>query len=366
MRPRCSGWQWARGSASGRPRADHERLALPRWRRRGRFIGGAVLALALAGCTAGPDDQRAEIVASPTEPAPTSVPLQPGPPAVRTGEVWVATESGSLVRIDVDAARVVERRTTPGPAHNVTAMPDGRAAATVATRGAIALGGGTEEVIEVGGRPHDVKSVGDGLVVTDGGSPRLLLVDPSGQVGAVALRGIPHDVAVTSDGLRAWVTLEGRGDLVEVDLAARRVAREVPTGRRPHDLLLAPTGGVWVTDWGGSLYRVGDDGSVGGELALGREAHHLAFSADGAELWVTDSPGRSVSVIDVQRQELVARVDLPGAPHHVAVIGDRVAIADSTNGRLILLDRRTRQVVAQVDVGAAPHGVAAVADGPPA
>jgi YVTN family beta-propeller protein len=56
----------------------------------------------------------------------------------------------------------------------------------------------------------------------------------------------------------------------------------------------------------------------------------------------------------------------PAAPHHVAVIGDRVAIADSTNGRLILLDRRTRQVVAQVDVGAAPHSVAAVVEGPPA
>jgi DNA-binding beta-propeller fold protein YncE len=122
---------------------------------------------------------------------------------------------------------------------------------------------------------------------------------------------------------------------------------------------------VWVTDWGGGLYSVGEDGSVGRELALGQEAHHLAFSDDSAELWVTDSPGRSVSVVDVRRQELLGRVDLPGAPHHVAVVGDRVAIADNTNGRLVVVDRRARQVVAQVDVGAAPHGVAPTTPDPP-
>lgn len=302
---------------SERRRADRPTRA--RWGRPIGFIGVAVLVLAVAGCTIGSDDQQAEADASPpvVDPSPTAVPPEGGPslstPTPGATEVWIATESGALMRVDVDAGRVVEQAETPGPAHNVTAMPDGRGAATVASRGAIALAGGAEAMLEVGGRPHDVKSVGAGLVVTDGGSRRLLLVDPSGQVDAVALRGITHEVAVTNDGLRAWVTLEGRGELVEVDLAARRVVREVPTGRRSHDLLLAPTGGVWVTDWGGSLYRVGDDGSVGSEFALGREAHHLAFSADGAELWVTDSPGRTVNVVDVQRRELLGRVDLPGA-----------------------------------------------------
>jgi YVTN family beta-propeller protein len=48
------------------------------------------------------------------------------------------------------------------------------------------------------------------------------------------------------------------------------------------------------------------------------------------------------------------------APHHLAVVGDRVAIADNTNGRLVVLDRSTRRVVATIPVGPRPHGVAAV------
>lgn len=271
----------------------------------------------------------------------------------------MALESGTLVRVDIGAGTVTARVAAGGAAHNASPVPGAGAAATVAGRGAVAFSGGPAAV--TGGRPHDVKQAGGGrLVVTDGGGRRLVLVGADRAVEAtVDLPGVPHDVAVTGDGAQAWVTLDNSDVVVVADLAARRVASTIATGRRPHDLLFSPSGELWVTDLGGALYPMEAGATVGPELPLGQEAHHLAFSPDGAELWVTDSPGRAVTVVDPRRRAVLDRVALPGSPHHLVVLGDQVAVADNTRGRLLVLDRATRRIVKEIEVGAAPHGVAA-------
>lgn len=339
-----------------------------RWRGPVAVAFAAVATVTAGACRAGDDRATA-----PTRP-PTTASMRPAsPPATGTVEsaeptdrgaadVWVALESGALVAVDLATGTVTARVDTRGAAHNVATPAVGGAAATVATRGAVVFGDGGPPAV-TGGRPHDVKPAGAGrLVVADGGRRRLVVVSAERSVEAVIdLPGVPHDVAVTADGRQAWVTLDAEDGLVVVDLEARRVARTIATGRRPHDLLFSPSGELWVTDLGGGLYPVGPDETVGAELSLGQQAHHLAFSADGAELWVTDSPGRSVSVVDARRRVVSGRVPLAGSPHHVAVVGDRVAVADNTRGLLLVLDRAGRRVVAEIEVGAQPHGVTAAA-----
>ncbi|MFC4003993.1 hypothetical protein ACFS2C_13745 [Prauserella oleivorans] len=92
--------------------------------------------------------------------------------------------------------------TTSTPAHNVTVGRTGVTAATLPTAGRLALvyGERTAE-IDFGGRPHDVKAVGQGFVLTNEGLGRPQLVDRRGNAqGSVRLAANPHDVAVTSDG----------------------------------------------------------------------------------------------------------------------------------------------------------------------
>jgi DNA-binding beta-propeller fold protein YncE len=144
-----------------------------------------------------------------------------------------------------------------------------------------------------------------------------------------------------------------------VDLRARAVSRYLSTGRRPHDLLVGRDGRAWVTDWDGSLEVYAPSGRRLREVALGEEAHHLAFTPDGAQLWLSDSPGRLVFVVDTGSLRPLARLRLAGAPHHLAVVGRRVAVADNTNGTVVLFDVASRRRVGSVRVGDGPHGLAA-------
>jgi serine/threonine-protein kinase len=329
-----------------------------------------VLALGLAalgGCSLGrdrPAGAPGRPAATPTG-APTSAPAPSAgqPSTVRRAAVaWVAAEDGrSVSRVDLERRAVGLTVTVPGRPHNLAALPGGGAVATLPGEGRIVLVDprGRRTAVRLGGSPHDVKVAGDALVIANTAAARLDLVGTKGERrGRIALRGRPHDLAVTADGRRAWVSLEGSDQLAVVDLRARAVSRYLSTGRRPHDLLVGPDGRAWVTDWNGSLEVYAPSGRRLGEVALGEEAHHLALAPDGVQVWLTDSPGRLVFVVDTRSLRPVARLPVGGAPHHLALVGGRAAVADNTNGTVVLFDTASRRLVGRVRVGAGPHGLA--------
>lgn len=330
----------------------------------GRVIGVELLrwlagALALAVACTGPRPDGGATAEPGADAPPRTRAAFPSPAASPAAAVWVAVENSRLVaEVDLAAGRVLRTVPVPGKPHNLVAG-DGVVATTLQRAGTVALiRGGSAREIRLGGSPHDVKLWGDRLVVANEGARRLEILGPrGGRLGGVALRGNPHDLAVAPGG-RAWVSLDGSGDLALVDLAGRRVLRYVPTARRPHDLLVAPDGRVWVTDWGGDLYVLSPRGRLIRTLAVGAEAHHLAFSPDGSEAWVTDHGTRRVVVVATATLEVVASLPVRGAPHHVAITPDGrfAAVADHGRGSLVVFDVARRRRVAEIPVGSGPHG----------
>jgi DNA-binding beta-propeller fold protein YncE len=322
---------------------------------------------ALTGCSLGPDRPAggpgSSAVPGGASTSATARSSRPPSTAQRAAVAWVAAEDGrSVSRVDLEQRAVALTVTVPGRPHNLAALPGGGAVATLPGEGRIVLVDprGRRTAVRLGGSPHDVKVAGDTLVVANTAATRLDLVGTRGERrGRIALRGRPHDLAVTSDGRGAWVSLEGSDQLAVVDLRARVVSRYLSTGRRPHDLLLGRDGRAWVTDWDGGLDIYAPSGRLLGEVPLGEEAHHLAFAPDGSRVWLTDSPGRLVFVVDTRSLRTVARLPLEGAPHHLAIVGGRAAVADNTNGTVILLDAASRRRIGTVRVGAGPHGLAA-------
>ena len=329
----------------------------------------AALAVVAASCTGevdGPPATPAEASSGPVEvaPAPASRPgARPSsPPATqRRQQVWVAVERGQrVVLVDLVDGEVVRDVATRGGPHNITVAPDGTVVASLYGTSQIALiARDRARSVDLGDRPHDPKPTRGGFVVANEAGRRLDYVSPQGRAGPrVALRGEPHNVAVDRRGRRAWATINGSGDLAVIDLDTAEVDRYVPTGYAPHDLLFAPDGRLWVTDWNGRLLVIDGD-EVIRNVRLGVEAHHLAFTPDGSRAWITDQGTREVFVLDARTLELLDAISLRGAPHHVAISpdGTYAAVADNTNGTLVVYDAVTLNRIDVIDVGDGPHGV---------
>jgi YVTN family beta-propeller protein len=283
--------------------------------------------------------------------------------------VWVGVEDADeLALVDVAKGKVVARHETPGGPHNVTVTSEGTAAAALYASDRLALvRRGKVQLVELGGTPHDVKATGKVFLVANEAARRLDLIQGREHAASIALKAEPHDLAVAPGGDTAWVTLNGTDELAIVDLRARRLARYVKTGQRPHDILFAPDGRLWVTDWAGPVHVFDRRGRLRGRVELGEESHHLTFTPDGRQAWITDHGASRVFVVDARTLELIDSLRVAGGPHHVAITADGVlaAVADHDNGAVVVYDVKRRARVRTISVGSGPHGVWAVpADAP--
>jgi YVTN family beta-propeller protein len=292
-------------------------------------------------------------------------------PAAQAGRpgpiVWVALEGdGQIAKVDLRRGVLRRVDTAGGGPHNITVAPDGTVVAALwASDRIVIFRGGERTFVELGGAPHDVKIARNMIVVANQAAKRLQLVKLDGRfVGRILLKADPHDLAIDPRQRHAWVTLEGSDDLAVVDLLDRRApVRYVDTAGRPHDILFAPDGTLWVTDWDGALHVFdGRRGQLLRSIPLGVEAHHLNFTPDGRFCWITDHGAGAVFVVRVRTVRVVEQIEFPGEPHHVTILpdGERAAVADHGNGRLIVYDTQTRRRVGTIPVGNGPHGVWAV------
>jgi DNA-binding beta-propeller fold protein YncE len=275
--------------------------------------------------------------------------------------LWVALEDANqVVLVDIAKGKVLARHDTPGGPHNITVAADGTAAATLYAGDRLVLARrGKASFVELGATPHDVKAAGKLFVVANEAARRLDLVEGGKHAGSIDLKAEPHDLAIAPEGDRAWVTLNGTDELAVVDLAERRVIRYIATGQRPHDILFAPDGKLWVTDWSGPVHVFDRRGKLRARIALGDESHHLAFTTNGKQAWITDHGANRIFILDARRLKLVDSVQVSGGPHHVAITADGrlAAVADHDNGTVSIYDVKRRTRVRTVRVGAGPHGV---------
>lgn len=327
------------------------------------------MVMILASCTAGapapgPTSGVATTPsarASPSPSSPVSSPdSTPSPPAAPV--VWVAAETrGALVEVDASTRRVIRTVAVPGNPHNITVAADGTVVASLPAAGRVAvLRSGRLRAVGLGGSPHDVKVANGTIIVANEGLARLDLLSLGGRVkGHVDLVANPHDMAVDQDGETAWVSLDGSDRIAVVDLRTDKVFRYISTGHRPHDLLFAPGGQVWVTDWNTGVFVYSTVGTLLRELVPGAQIHHLAFDPTRPRAWLIDNVDQRVFVADTRSTRVLHSIAVQGAPHHASITPDGrwALVADNGAGTLLLFDAGTARQVGTVAVGAGPHGV---------
>lgn len=198
--------------------------------------------------------------------------------------------------------------------------------ASGALRATLPVGVGPHEVaVSPDGRTAVVANYGNSQVV---GSSLTLLDVPGARVtGTIDLAPYrrPHGLVVREGG-RLFVTSETNRALLEVDLAAGKIVRAIPTGQElSHMVAVSADGARAYTANVGSGSMTAFDLAAGrkiADVATGAGAEGIDVTPDGALAFVTNRAANTVSVVDTARLAVVATIASPELPIRARVTPD--------------------------------------------
>lgn len=300
-------------------------------------LASLLLPVALTGCAADP---------APADAAPREL-------------VYVTNEgSGELTVLDAATDSIVATIAVGTRPRGVRASADGRSVY-------VALSGSPrcpppmtdEECARMGADKSK-----DGIGEVDAVARRLVRVLPGGSD--------PETFDLSRDGARIFVSNEDVDSASFVDVESGSIVRAVAVGREPEGVRLHPDGRtVWVTGETDHDVTVLDTGT-GEELArvpVGRRPRDLVFSADGALAYVSAEVDGVVSVVNARTFRPVRTITLPeGAkPMGLALAENdsRLWVANGRARTVSLIDLATDSVLASIDAGVRPWGIALTSDG---
>ena len=236
----------------------------------------------------------------------------------RDGKFILIKTSTQLVSVDADAFKGVQQTAFPhgngGSMHGLTVAADGARAYVT---------GGKDRLFVVDVMTNGAFTFSGSITLAEGGKP----TNPLG-------------VALMPDGQRAVVARSIANDVVVVRLATGKIEARVPVGTCPYGVAVSRDGRwAFVSNYGGRRPRKGEPtersaGSdvavdprsipltgtvsvidlagkphVAHELVVGLHPSELLMSPDGSRLYVANTGGDSVSVIDPAKHRVIDTLD---------------------------------------------------------
>ena len=194
--------------------------------------------------------------------------------------------------------------------------------------------------------------------------------------------GVPSHYAMTPDGKELWIASTTVDLIWIVDTASRQVTGAIPLVPPPRTeeqrAVLAGTGiialnEVAISPDGRRAYAVGPVADVVfaidvpsrrvvGTVKSNRNAHGIAVSRDGSEVWTSDWGG-TLTVIDAATLRVRETVSLGGKPNHIGFSADGAKLHvtrtgdDPEIGEVLVVDSRTKKTLRTLRVGKGPHEI---------
>jgi YVTN family beta-propeller protein len=135
----------------------------------------------------------------------------------------------------------------------------------------------------------------------------------------------PHGMALTSDGAHVLSTTERPFGLILADPAAGKIIRDYDVkGKSPHMVMPSPDGEwAYVSDTDSDV--VAAIRLKTGEVTLIHTAAHPqggVFSQDARRLYVTDTNGNKISIIDTGSKKVIGEISTGKGPGRIAMTPD--------------------------------------------
>jgi YVTN family beta-propeller protein len=179
--------------------------------------------------------------------------------------------------------------------------------------------------------------------------------------------GIVVESVLSHDGRTLYLSNFRRSSVMFVDVASKRVTREIKTGTHPKILALSHDGrSLFAANWASHSVTQIDVGSgeVVRTLDVGRQPRGMVTTRSG-KLYVANFYGDSIDVFEGKALGDKHRLSVCKCPRHLALSPDEKTIYISclNASQVHVLDLESETVVHKVAVGKAPKSVAVSRDG---
>jgi YVTN family beta-propeller protein len=171
----------------------------------------------------------------------------------------------------------------------------------------------------------------------------------------------PGGLAFAPNGRFLYVTENLSDSLAVVDVASGQVVQRVATGRYPYGVAVAPTGVVYVSNWGGwdlSTYATAADGALrpSRRIPVGRHPSALLLNPRGNRLFVATASTDRVVSVDLVRGRVVGEL-LDPPPAGPGEGSTPNALALSANGERLYVAEGDANAVALFNLTPSSSGI---------
>ena len=206
--------------------------------------------------------------------------------------------------------------------------------------------------------PHEAAVSPDGTLAAiaeygaaiGGNTIRLFIVSKREEIARIDLREFnrPHGMAFTPDNARLIITSETKERVVIVDIRDQRVVADIPTNAKgSHMLAISPKGDrAYTTNVGSHSVSVVDleKRELLGVIETTNAPEAIALSPDGKHRWIGGRADNVLQVIDTESRTIVDTIDCPGMPFRLAFTpdGKRVVATCAVEGVVRVFDAEKR------------------------
>lgn len=222
-------------------------------------------------------------------------------------------------------------------------------------------------------RPHGVEWFSDNqrAIVTVEGQKAVITVDiDSGEIlnSIRTNQDVSHMVALGPDEDTAYVTNLGSGTVSILDLKKEQVAATVETGSGTEGVAVIPRAGeVWITNRSANSISVMDIASQKIIQRFNSAAFPIRAEVSNHQKWVAVSNARSseVSIFEVESHNQIQKISTvqnndPGTPIGLTFSDDdrRLYVSNSKGNSISVIDTQNWEIITTFETDQTPDGIA--------
>jgi phospholipase C len=172
-------------------------------------------------------------------------------------------------------------------------------------------------------------------------------------VRTLAISGAPSAIAFSPNGAAAYV-LSAHGLTIFSTITLRAIRHLVGLGD-PRSLAVAPNGTLYVTDTSGNSVKVINPGrdQVTATIGVGDLPWQIVIAADGKTAYVANPDSDSISVISTASNTVTDTISVPGDPDNLALTpdGSQLWVGQTSLAYVTLIRTSDNSVVGSLNLG---------------